>query len=142
MPSWSSSPSLFASNGQGSQPSSIMSRSSSCPTITHASGGPSSPPSSRPPTLTCVIPKTPSQPAPRHAAAMRISRIWRDDISSSLILDKRLEALAARRMAQLAERLGFDLPDTLARHLEVLTHFLESVVALLADAEAHAEDLL
>src|SRR5690606_1836917 len=38
--------------------------------------------------------------------------------------------------------LGLDLTDTLARDLEVLTNLLEGVVALLADAEAHAEDLL
>src|ERR1043165_1129514 len=59
-----------------------------------------------------------------------------------LVLDERLEALAARRMAQLAERLRLDLADALAGDLEVLAHFLERVVALLADAKAHAEDLL
>src|SRR3954468_15113517 len=58
------------------------------------------------------------------------------------VLDERLEALAARRVAQLAESLRLDLADALARHLEVLAHFLEGVVGLLADAEAHAEDLL
>ncbi len=45
-------------------------------------------------------------------------------------------------MAQLAQRLGFDLADALARDLEVLTHLFERVVGLLADAEAHAQDLL
>src|SRR5258705_4907892 len=45
-------------------------------------------------------------------------------------------------MAQLAERLGLDLTDALARHRESLAHFLEDVLALLADAEAEAEDLL
>src|SRR6476646_1879742 len=45
-------------------------------------------------------------------------------------------------MAQLAERLRLDLADTLARDLEVLADLFERVVALLADAEAHAQDLL
>src|SRR5271156_1704684 len=57
-------------------------------------------------------------------------------------LDERLQLLRARRMTQLAERLRFDLADALARHFEVLADFLERVVALLADTEAHAEDLL
>ncbi len=55
---------------------------------------------------------------------------------------KLLSCLLRRRVAQLAKRLGLDLPDALARHLEVLTHLFERVVALLADAEAHPEDLL
>src|SRR5829696_8663195 len=58
------------------------------------------------------------------------------------VLDERLEALAARRVAQLAERLGLDLTDALPRHLEVLTDLLERVVGLLADAEPHPQDLL
>src|SRR3954470_9363663 len=59
-----------------------------------------------------------------------------------LVFDERLEALGAARVAQLAQRLRFDLADALARDLEVLADFLERVVALLADAEAHAQDLL
>src|SRR6185312_5334612 len=56
--------------------------------------------------------------------------------------DEALEALAARGMPQLAQGLGLDLADALARDLEVLAHLLEGVVGLLADAEAHAQDLL
>jgi hypothetical protein len=52
------------------------------------------------------------------------------------------ELLAAARVAQLAERLGLDLADALAGDLEVLADLFEGVVALLADAEAHAQDLL
>src|SRR4051812_19105140 len=59
-----------------------------------------------------------------------------------LILDERLEALRARRVPQLTQRLGFDLPDPLARDLEVLADFLERVVRLLADPEPHAQHLL
>src|SRR6185312_10098189 len=63
-------------------------------------------------------------------------------VSGELVLDERLEALAARRVAQLAQRLRLDLADALARHLEVLTDLLEGMVGLLADAEPHAEHLL
>src|SRR6185437_13319984 len=57
-------------------------------------------------------------------------------------LDEALELLRAARVAELAERLRLDLADALAGHLEVLADLLEGVVALLADAEAHAEHLL
>jgi hypothetical protein len=55
---------------------------------------------------------------------------------------KALELLGAARVPQLAQRLRLDLADALAGDLEVLAHLFERVVALLADAEAHAEDLL
>src|SRR5215471_11061446 len=55
---------------------------------------------------------------------------------------ERLQPPAARRMAQLAQRLGFDLPDALARDGEALADFLERVLAAVADAEAHLDDLL
>src|SRR5690606_12184104 len=35
-----------------------------------------------------------------------------------------------------------DLADSLARHVEVLTHLFERMIALFSDAEAHPEDLL
>jgi len=52
------------------------------------------------------------------------------------------QLLSTAGMAQLAQRLRFDLADTLARDLEIATDLFEGVVALLADAEAHAQDLL
>src|SRR5262245_16850493 len=61
---------------------------------------------------------------------------------ASAALDERAQPLAPRRVTQLAERLGLELPDALAGHLEVLTHLLERVVRLLADAEPHPEHLL
>src|SRR5687768_9763071 len=45
-------------------------------------------------------------------------------------------------MAQLAQSLGLDLADALARHREALAHLFQGVLALLADAEAETEDLL
>src|SRR5512133_1812535 len=64
------------------------------------------------------------------------------DGAGRLALHEALQPLRARGVAQLPERLRLDLADALARHLEVLPDLLERVVALLADAEAHAEDLL
>src|SRR2546427_7803326 len=47
-----------------------------------------------------------------------------------------------RSVAQLPERLGRDLRDALARDREALADLLERVLALLADAEPEAQDLL
>src|SRR5690349_13697127 len=47
-----------------------------------------------------------------------------------------------RRMAQLPERLGLDLPDALTGDREPRTDLLEGVVGALADPEAETEDLL
>src|SRR5262249_56547245 len=59
-----------------------------------------------------------------------------------LVLYEAPQPLRPRWVPQLAQRLGFDLPDALAGDLEVLAHLLERVVRLLADAEPHAQDLL
>src|SRR5262249_55507991 len=45
-------------------------------------------------------------------------------------------------MAELAERLGLDLANALAGHREALADLLERVLALVADAEPEAQDLL
>ena len=44
-------------------------------------------------------------------------------------------------MAQLTERFGFDLSNTLSGYVEVLSNFLKGVVTLLADAKPHPENL-
>src|SRR2546425_2868827 len=59
-----------------------------------------------------------------------------------LILYESLEVPSAQRVSQLAQRLGLDLPDALARHGEALADLLEGVLAFLTDAEPEAEDLL
>src|SRR5262245_40361323 len=46
------------------------------------------------------------------------------------------------RMLQLAQRLGLDLTDALARHRKLLTDFLQSMFGIHADAEAHAQHAL
>src|SRR5260221_5132594 len=43
---------------------------------------------------------------------------------------------------QLSQRLGFDLPDSLARHRELLADLLQRVVLVHADAESHAKNAL
>src|SRR3990172_1027260 len=58
------------------------------------------------------------------------------------LLNERAKPLASAGVAQLAERLCLDLADALPGHLEVLPHFLQRVVRLLADAEPHTEDTL
>src|SRR5215470_9731365 len=55
---------------------------------------------------------------------------------------ERAQFAAARWMPQLPKRLRFDLTDTLSRDGEALTDFLERVLAAVADAEAHLDDLL
>ena len=44
-------------------------------------------------------------------------------------------------MTQLAQRLGFDLTDTLTGDVELLAHFLEGVVSVHVDTEAHTQHL-
>src|SRR5262245_56650338 len=73
-------------------------------------------------------------------AAARTQRYCHGSDESAF--DEGLQTLRAGRMTQLAKSLGLDLTDTFARDLEVLTDLFERVVGLLADAEAHAEDLL
>src|SRR5579859_439171 len=45
-------------------------------------------------------------------------------------------------MAQLAQRLGLDLPDALTSHGERLAHFFQGVLAAIFQAKAHLDDLL
>src|SRR6218665_2875426 len=58
-----------------------------------------------------------------------------------LFVEERTQVFTAGRMTQLAQRLGFDLPDPLAGYIELLTDFLEGVVGVHVDAEAHAQYL-
>jgi len=58
--------------------------------------------------------------------------------AGELLLDEALQVQAARRVAQLEQGLGLNLADALARDIEVLAHFFQGVLRLLADAEAHA----
>src|SRR5262245_49514079 len=56
---------------------------------------------------------------------------------------KRLKLTRPRRVAEFAERLGFDLADAFARDGEVLADLFERVLAAVrAQSEAHLDDLL
>ena len=54
------------------------------------------------------------------------------------IVEEAPEHPGLARMLQLAQRLGLDLADTLTGQRELLADFLQRVVAVHADAEAHA----
>src|SRR2546430_271631 len=56
-------------------------------------------------------------------------------------LDEAAQLLRPRWMAQLAQRLGFDLPDALARDVELLADFLQRVIGVHLDPEAHPKHL-
>src|SRR6185312_8489336 len=58
------------------------------------------------------------------------------------VVEEAPELPAAARMLELAQGLGLDLPDALARHGELLADFLEGMVGVHADAEAHAQHAL
>src|SRR5258708_9037774 len=45
-------------------------------------------------------------------------------------------------MAQFAERLGFNLPDALARHVELVPHLLEGPVDSISNPESHSHHFL
>ena len=55
------------------------------------------------------------------------------------IIQKAPQLPTPRRVLQLAQRLGLDLTDAFARHRELLADFLQRVVGVHADAEAHAQ---
>ena len=57
-------------------------------------------------------------------------------------LHEAFEVARAPGLTQFAQRLCFDLTDPFAGHGELLADFLERVVRLLADTEAHAQNLL
>src|SRR5215831_18662352 len=62
--------------------------------------------------------------------------------SGELSVEEASELARAARVLELAQRFRLDLADALARHRELLAHFLERVVGVHADAEAHAEHAL
>ncbi len=56
--------------------------------------------------------------------------------------DEGLQLAAAAGVAQLAQRLGFDLADALARDLEALAYFFQRVLGAVFEAETHLDDTL
>src|SRR5205823_3805534 len=58
------------------------------------------------------------------------------------VLDEGFEVAPAQRMTQLAEGLGLDLPNPLARDGEALAHLFQRVLAFLADPKPQSQDFL
>src|SRR5690606_31234647 len=58
-----------------------------------------------------------------------------------LLVEEAAQVVAAGGVAQLAQGLGFDLPDPLAGDVELLADFFQRVVGIHVDAEAHAQYL-
>src|SRR5688572_9506877 len=54
-------------------------------------------------------------------------------------VEESAKAAASAWMAELAEGLGFDLPDAFARDREVLTDFFERVLGAVFQAESHLD---
>src|SRR5271166_2701912 len=60
----------------------------------------------------------------------------------NLVVEEAPELPRPARVLELAERLGLNLADALARHRELLADLFERVVGVHADAEAHAQNPL
>src|SRR6185312_4532371 len=58
------------------------------------------------------------------------------------VVEKAAQLAAPARVLELAQRLGLDLADALARHVELLADLLERMVGVHADAEAHPQHAL
>jgi hypothetical protein len=57
-------------------------------------------------------------------------------------IEKAAELVRVLRVLKLAERLGLDLPDSLAGYRELVSDLFQGMIAPHADAEAHAHDAL
>ena len=62
--------------------------------------------------------------------------------TTKLAFHEAFEPFAAAGMSEFAQRLGLDLPNTLARNGKLLTHFFEGVIRFFPDAETHSQYLL
>src|SRR6185437_12266861 len=67
---------------------------------------------------------------------------FRSALFPSTLVEEAAEHPRAAGVLELAQRLGLDLADALARHRELLADLLEGVVGVHADAEAHAQHAL
>src|SRR6266702_8897983 len=57
----------------------------------------------------------------------------------SVVVQETLQPLGTRRVAELAQGLRLDLPDALARDVELLADLFQRVVGVHFDAETHAQ---
>ena len=63
---------------------------------------------------------------------------WRRELTPAWYRQT-LELARPRRVPQLAQRLGLDLPDALSRDLEALADLFERVLGSVLEAEAHLD---
>src|SRR5438105_4795138 len=63
-------------------------------------------------------------------------------IASDSVVQKAAQLARAAGVLELAQRLGLDLADALARDGELLADLFQSMVGIHADAEAHAQHAL
>src|ERR1039458_3533076 len=62
--------------------------------------------------------------------------------AAGAVFQERAQPMAAARMAQFAEGLGFNLADALPRNRKILPHFFQRVLTPVFQAKAHLNDLL
>ena len=55
------------------------------------------------------------------------------------LVEEAAQLIRSARVAELSQRLRLDLADAFARHVELLADFLERVIGIHLDAEAHAQ---
>src|SRR5262249_17241427 len=80
-----------------------------------------------------------TRPIPRAAITTDADRVG---MATDSIVQKAPQLAASARMLELAQRLGLDLADALARHRELLAGPLKRVVGVPADAQAPAHHRL
>ena len=66
-----------------------------------------------------------------------VKKNFRQGVFPGARVQKIAQLLASRRMAELAQRLGFDLADALARHIEFLADLFERMRFGLIDGKPH-----
>src|SRR5262249_19473477 len=77
-----------------------------------------------------------------HHSALTGQALWLYPRVYSSVIDKTPQHLAAAGMPQLAERLGLDLTDALARHIKVVAYFLQRMRRVHTDPKTLTQDAL
>src|SRR5450830_1990294 len=80
------------------------------------------------------------------ANARTVVFVWGDGFTPSLpdslkVVSEATQLVRARRVLELTQCFGFDLPDALARHVELFADFFQRVVTGHLTADAHAQHL-
>ena len=81
-------------------------------------------------------------PATLRQSTWPVKALWLYPHVHSGVIDKAPEHLTTAGMPQLAERLGFDLADALARHIKVVAYFLQRMRRVHTDPKTLTQDAL